>query len=112
MEDELNTEKEGKIKSRFDKYIIKENLIIKDSTFFKDDTPPKMVERKEIDDFYRELGVFVNYRKSNNILLKGYPGSGKTVTINFVKGTITLFLPDDDTEHKFSLLNILMSLKN
>ena len=85
MENELNTEKEGKIKSRFDKYIIKENLIIKDSTFFKDDTPPKMVERKEIDDFYRELGVLVNYRKPNSILWKCYPGSGKTVTINFVK---------------------------
>jgi len=89
MSEELNVEskrkdKEKKPHSKFYKYLVKGKFIIKDSDCFKDNIPPQIFERKEIDDFYRELSIFINYRKPNNILLKGHPGSGKTVTINFV----------------------------
>ncbi len=71
-------------KSKFRSFI-SPATIIKNPEYFKiTHTPSQIVERKETFDFYRELATFMKYKKPNNILLKGYPGSGKTVTVNFV----------------------------
>lgn len=89
MNEELNKDVEIKRKSKFDKYFTHENLIFKDPSYFKlDSIPPNFIERKENDEFYRELSVFINYRKSNNLLIKGYPGSGKTLITNVVMDTL------------------------
>ncbi len=72
-------------KSRFREIVSSNKNIIKDAEYFKVTyTPIEIIERKETFELYRELSVFTKYRKPNNILLKGFPGSGKTVTINFI----------------------------
>ena len=59
--------------------------IISNPTVFKQTyTPDLIVERKETTDFYREISVFINYRKPSHLIVKGFPGSGKTVTVNFL----------------------------
>ncbi len=73
------------IKSRFKEIVGTEQTIIKDADYFKlTFTPQQIIERRETHLLYRELSIFTKYRKPNNILLKGFPGSGKTVTVNFI----------------------------
>ncbi|MBI2558826.1 AAA family ATPase [Candidatus Woesearchaeota archaeon] len=95
MEQELNNEKESLPKNKFERYMLKPHLIIKDPSIFKiDSAPPKIIDRRESEEFYKQLSVFVGYRKPNNLLIKGYPGSGKTVTINFAMQQLKRIKPD------------------
>ena len=95
MEQELNNQKGSEPKNKFERYMLKPHFIIKDPFIFKiDSAPPKVIERKQSDDFYRELSVFVGYRKPNNLLIKGFPGSGKTVTVNFAMQELKKIKPD------------------
>lgn len=72
-------------KTGFRDFISEEVKIIKNPDFFKITfTPEQIIDRKVTFDFYREVAIFVKYKKPNNLLLKGFPGSGKTVTANFV----------------------------
>ena len=76
-------------KTSFEKYILKEAKIIKDPEVFKMAYPPKeLIERKESTELFREVASFINYRKSNHILIKGPPGVGKTVTVRAVLSEI------------------------
>lgn len=72
-------------KTAFRDFISEEVKIIGNPDFFKTThTPLQIIDRKETFDFYREVAIFIKYKKPNNLLLKGFPGSGKTVTANFV----------------------------
>jgi len=72
-------------KSKFEDIVKVDQAIIKNPDYFKTTyTPEEIIERKETYELYRELSIFTKYRKANNILLKGFPGSGKTVTINII----------------------------
>lgn len=98
---ELNNQEEPKKKSRFDKYLVVNKLIIKNPSCFDIAwTPPRLIERKENDDFYRELSKFIKYRKSNNLFVKGFPGSGKSVTVEFVKQSL------EEHREDFKVFNI------
>lgn len=82
-------------KKGFDQFIVDRTLIIKDPEVFKIAyTPEQIVERKESSDFYREIATFINYRKPNHVLIKGPPGTGKTVTINFVLRRVEILRED------------------
>lgn len=70
-------------KTKFDSFLVNEPKIIKDTDTFKNNTPPNIVERKETIELYRELSIFLNYSKPNHLLILGFPGSGKTVSVNF-----------------------------
>ncbi len=72
-------------KSKFEDIVSAKQTIIKDADYFKITyTPDEIIERKETYELYKELSIFTKYRKPNNVLLKGFPGSGKTVTINII----------------------------
>jgi Cdc6-like AAA superfamily ATPase len=75
--------------SKFRAIVQTDALIIKDPNYFKITyTPKQIIERKETYELYRGLSIFTRYRKANNLLLKGFPGSGKTVTVNFITNEI------------------------
>ena len=74
-------------KTQLKKFILTESSkrIISNPNVFKQTyTPDLIVERRETTDFYREISVFINYRKPSHLIIKGFPGSGKTVTVNFL----------------------------
>lgn len=104
-------------KSRFKEFVTTEQTIVKDINYFKlSYTPEEIIERKETFELYRELSIFTKYRKSNNIILKGFPGSGKTVTINFIRKELSELFKDidvifDNCSNK-STLDILKILIN
>jgi len=84
-------------KSRFKEFVTTEQTIVKDINYFKlSYTPEEIIERKETFELYRELSIFTKYRKPNNIILKGFPGSGKTVTINFIRKELGELFKDID----------------
>jgi len=72
-------------KTGFRDFISQETKIIKNPDYFKITyTPSQIIDRKVTFDFYREVAIFIKYKKPNNLVLKGFPGSGKTVTANLV----------------------------
>lgn len=90
-----------KSKSKFRSFISGDVKIIKNPDYFKITfTPLQIIERKETFEFYREIGIFMKYKKPNNLLLKGFPGSGKTVTVNFVLKEI------DEVKDKINALTV------
>lgn len=89
---------QDKSKSSFRKFISSDVQIIKNPDYFKITfTPMQILERKETFEFYREVGIFMKYKKPNNLLMKGFPGSGKTVTVNFVLQQIDEIKDNIDT---------------
>lgn len=85
-------------KSQFGKFLVKESTIIGNPEVFKLGwIPDHIIERKETFEFYREASIFLNYRKPNHILLKGLPGSGKTVTADFVLDELKREKPEIQT---------------
>lgn len=79
---------------KFLEFIKLEKKIIRDARVFEDSyTPEEIVERGETNNLYNELSKFFNYGTPNNIFLVGLPGTGKTVTLNYVKNELVKINP-------------------
>jgi len=69
-------------------------------------TPRDILERKETEQLYRELSSFVSYKNPNHILLVGDPGTGKTVTMNFIASKMP------EIENTINVLSVNCNGKN
>lgn len=79
---------------KFSEFILEKNIIKNAAVFEESYTPSEIVERGETNNLYNELSKFFNYGVSNNIFLVGPSGTGKTVTLNYVKNELLKKVPD------------------
>jgi len=80
---------------KFSEFLKIERTVIKSPEVFSFAyVPEEIVERGETSRLYNEASKFINYGIPNNILLIGPPGSGKTVTLNYVRQQLKELKPN------------------
>ncbi len=71
--------------SKIDKLLKINAQIIQNANLFKISyLPREILERSETETLYKEIAPFTTYKTPNHILIVGDPGTGKTVTANFI----------------------------